>query len=76
MHLLFNSNKEMLLTLTSYTNCKKSTAIIITSSSNEVRTADIFKILQWEPIDNILYRRQQVMIFIHCKKCSQNTFNI
>ena len=42
----------------------KRAARIITNSSYEVRSADIFKTMHWEPIENILNRREQVMTFM------------
>ena len=43
---------------------QKRAARIITSSSYEVRSADIFKTLHWETIENIFNRRQQLMTFM------------
>ena len=43
---------------------QKRAARIITNSSYEVRSTDIFKTLHWEPIENTLNRRQQLMTFM------------
>ena len=43
---------------------QKRAARIITGSSYEVRSTDIFKTLHWEPIENIFNRRQQLMTFM------------
>ena len=46
--------------------CKlqKRAARIITNSSYEVRSADVFKTLNWEQIENTFNRRQQLMTFM------------
>ena len=43
---------------------QKRAARIITTSSYEVRSADVFKTLNWEPIENTFNRRQQLMTFM------------
>ena len=43
---------------------QKRAARIITGSSYEVRSTDIFKTLHWETIENIFNRRQQLMTFM------------
>ena len=51
----------------------KRAARIITNSSYEVRSADIFKTMHWEPIENILNRREQVhlpkMLCVYTCEC-------
>ena len=59
---------------------QKRAARIITESTYEVRSKDIFNILQWEPIETTLKKREMIMTFKalqgQLRECMTNIFKI
>jgi hypothetical protein len=54
---------EIIQIWTSLLNCKKRAARVITGSNYEMRSSDIFKKLNWEPLDTTLKKRELLMTF-------------